>query len=58
MTQPKVDKTYLAQGKCTNCGRKNYPQWGTYAVGRKIETYPCPNCGNMTWILDTDSKNL
>jgi len=42
-------ETYKAQGECTNCGRENYPQWGEYEVGKKIEEYPCPNCGCMTW---------
>lgn len=48
-------ETYKAQGVCTNCGRKNYPQWGEYKVGTKITDYPCPNCNCMTWILDTFS---
>ena len=47
----KVDKeeTYLAQGFCTNCGRRNYPQWGTYELGKALEEYPCPQCGMFTW---------
>lgn len=42
-------ETYNAQGECTNCGRENYPQWGGYAVGKKLSEYPCPQCGCMTW---------
>ncbi len=42
-------ETYSAQGECTNCGRENYPQWGTYTVGKRIEEYSCPKCGCMTW---------
>lgn len=42
-------ETYLAQGECTNCGKENYPQWGNYAIGKKLEEYPCSNCGCMTW---------
>jgi predicted RNA-binding Zn-ribbon protein involved in translation (DUF1610 family) len=45
-------KTYEAQGYCTNCGRENYPQWGTYDVGKELQDYPCPNCGCRTWRLD------
>ena len=44
-----VEKTYKARGICSNCGRRNYPQWGTYKVGTKLTDYPCPNCGLMTW---------
>lgn len=43
-------KTYQAQGECTNCGRENYPWWGDYEVGKKIEEYPCPSCECMTWV--------
>jgi predicted RNA-binding Zn-ribbon protein involved in translation (DUF1610 family) len=44
--------TYEARGYCTNCGRENYPQWGTYNVGEKLEDYPCPSCGCLTWRYD------
>lgn len=46
------EETYLAQGKCTNCGRRNYPQWGKYKKGIPLQNYPCPKCGLMTWIPD------
>ena len=48
-----MKETYLAQGMCYNCGRRNYPQWGTYEKGKRLEEYPCPKCGCMTWILDS-----
>lgn len=48
-------ETYLAQGYCKNCGRENYPQWGSYEIGKKLENSPCPNCGCMTWVLDIRS---
>jgi len=51
------EKTYLARGICTNCGIRNHPQWGTYDVGKRIEEYPCPNCGCMTWIKDENGLN-
>lgn len=47
-----MEETYEAQGICTNCGHKNYPQWGVYKLGARINDYPCPNCGCMTWVLD------
>lgn len=43
-----MEKTYLAQGECTNCGHENYPQWGEYDFGRKISDHLCPNCKCMT----------
>lgn len=48
-TKVDEEETYLAQGFCTNCGRRNYPQWGTYEVGKALEEYPCPQCGMFTW---------
>ena len=45
-------ETYEARGKCTNCDRENYPQWGEYEVGRTINSYPCPKCECMTWVKD------
>lgn len=48
----KEKETYYAQGKCTNCGVCDYPQWGVYEVGKRVADYPCPNCGCMTWIQD------
>ena len=52
------DETYRAQGICSNCGRRNYPQWGTYNVGTRLEDNPCPNCGLMTWGLDKEIQEL
>lgn len=45
-------KTYKTRGMCTNCGYRNYPQWGKYDFGKKLNEYPCPNCECMTWIKD------
>lgn len=45
-----MEKTYKAQGECINCDTENYPQWGEYEVNKKINDYPCPNCGCMTWV--------
>lgn len=52
----KEDKTYEARGICTNCGYKNYPQWGIYKIRTKLSDYPCYKCGCRTWILDLYSS--
>ncbi len=50
-------QTYSAQGYCINCGYENYPQWGEYKIGLRIEDLPCPNCGCMTWRSDDRDHN-
>jgi len=52
-----MTETYQAYGICDNCGRRDFPQWGEYEVGKKIEEYPCPNCGCMTWRADLIKKD-
>lgn len=46
------ENTYLARGYCTNCGKENYPQWGTYNMGTLISDILCPKCGCQTWVKD------
>ncbi len=48
-----MKEKYNAQGICTNCGHRDFPQWGEYAVGTRLESYSCSNCGCMTWGLDS-----
>jgi len=48
--------TYEAHAICTNCGYKNFPQWGEFVKERPIASHKCPNCECRTLILDKESQ--